>query len=280
MKFKTISLPPFGGSLIRRIIGGESATFIPKTPDCIRVVTLNVHFGKDTDKIAQSLKGNPNLAEADIIMLQEIEAHRSEGAVRAARIARALKFKFVYAPARDIFLKRGTHGLAILSRKPLRKVRIIKLPLYKLLLRSRPRIALAATAILHGKKIKLYNVHLDTTLNLNERVAQVQKVLGELDQAETDPVVLGGDFNMIPLLLVGRGVPVFYSNQKKKFHAFLRKQGFETKCETSGYTLRRGMVRFQLDGVYTKNASIIQSRVERSVRVSDHFPLWADILVG
>jgi len=271
---------PLAEALIKRVIARRKYTaVIPKPPDCIRVVTFNVHFGKNTDAIAASLKENPNLAQADIIMIQEIEAHKSEGSVRAARIAKSLKFKFIYAPARDIFLNRGTHGLAILSKKPLQKVKTVKLPFYKLLFRSRPRIALVASAFFYGKEINLVNIHLDTTLNSRERILQVQEVMPALENNEKLPIIIGGDFNMIPLLVMGRGVPVFYSNQKKKLHAFFRKQGFETKCETSGHTLRRGMVRFQLDGIYSKNASIVQSQVERAVRVSDHLPMWADVKI-
>jgi ribosomal protein S8 len=78
---------------------------------------------------------------------------------------------------------------------------------------------------------------------------------------------------------VGNALPVFYSNQKKRFRALLKEKGFQTHFQNAGHTLKRGPIRLQLDGIYPKNSDIVQFSVERSVRTSDHFPMWADILI-
>lgn len=252
---------------------------LPKAAGCLRVVTLNVHFGQKVMEITEAFKSNSNLAAADIILLQEIEAHERERFSRASRIAKGLGFGYVYAPARKLVLQKASHGLAILSRLPFAEVEIIQLPYFELPLRHRPRIALKAQLQLGKKHLLVYNVHLDATINHRERLAQLQAVLNHMDRLREIPVILGGDFNTIPLLMLGRAVPVFYSNQKKKLKTFLRRRGFETRCQAVGHTLKRGMARFQLDGIYTKELPVAQFAVERTVKISDHFPLWADIKV-
>ncbi len=252
-----------------------------KPPGCLRVATFNVHFGKKVLAIAEALRYNPNLAQADIILFQEIEHHAKEIVSRAAKIARVLGMEHSYVPARKLQLKNGTHGIAILSRQPLRGAQTISLPYYiNFPLRHKPRIALRVEINFVGKAVSIYNIHLDTTLNSRERLAQLQTVMNDIYlQAGKSAIILGGDFNTAPLFFLGRMIPVFYSNQKKKLRTYLKSVGFDTRCQTVGRTMRQGGMYFQLDGIYTKTAPVVQFAVEKSVRVSDHFPLWADIKI-
>lgn len=279
----SLKLPQFsaGSVLWEKFINLQSETlFVPKPAGCVRVVTFNAHFGKDPSAIAWLFKHNANLNQADVILLQEVEEIRGEKVSRVTKLARALKCEYIYEPARELRLRSGTHGIAILSRLPVRPLATIPLRYFELPLRHRPRIALKAEVTAGGGKVVIYNVHLDATLNHRERLAQLADVLDDAQQHDKEPVVVGGDFNTVPLLLLGRAVPVFYSNQKKKLYAYLKRRGFETRCQAAGHTLRSGIVRFQLDGIYTKRAPVIQCAVERSMRVSDHYPLWADVKIN
>lgn len=253
---------------------------VSKPSGCVRVVTFNVHFGKNLAKIVKAFAFNPNLAIADIIFFQEIENRRSQNKSQTKQLARALGLNFIYVPSRALSMGRGTHGLAVLSRFPLSGTEAIKLPVYKLL-RMRPRIAIASEVEVFGEKVKIYNVHLNGPLNYSERIKQLQTVIDHLKMGKSgQPVILGGDFNTIPLItLANTMIPIFYHNQKRKFNSFLRKNGFQTNCEKAGHTMRRGLVMFQLDGIYPKNARVANFGVERSVKVSDHYPLWADIKI-
>lgn len=256
----------------------QPVPFAPKAAGSVRVVTFNAHHGSDPQAIAKLFKGNANLALADVVLLQEVEEHERDRVSRITRIARALKCQYKYVPARHLRLTKGTHGIAMLSRLPLTGTAAINLPYYELPLRHRPRIALKAELQIGQKRCCVYNVHLDTTLNHLERVGQLKAVIDDIQiQHSKTPIILAGDFNTIPLFMLARSIPVFYSNQKKKLHNYLSRRGLSTTCQTAGYTLRSGLVRFQLDGIYTKNAVVTQCAVERAVKISDHFPLWADI---
>ncbi len=73
---------------------------IQKAPGCIRVATFNVHFGRNPTAIAQLFKANENLAQADVVLLQEIEHRTREKLARTAKVARAMKWNYVYIPNR------------------------------------------------------------------------------------------------------------------------------------------------------------------------------------
>jgi endonuclease/exonuclease/phosphatase family metal-dependent hydrolase len=98
----------------------------------IRLVSFNVHSGKNTKEIAAIFKQDKNLAVADVILFQEIEFHQAEKICRAEIISRHLDFHFVYEAAR-VLKNSATHGLAILSRYPIKRPVSIQLPKYKLL---------------------------------------------------------------------------------------------------------------------------------------------------
>ena len=260
--------------------GRKPVKILAKAPGCLRLVTFNVRFGRKIAEIAHSFKNYPNLAQADVILLQEIEDHHKEKTPRAAHLAKLLQMDYVYVPSRRLPLSRGTHGSAILSRWPLREATAIRLPVYRFL-RLHPRVALSAELDFFGRKIKIFNIHLNGSLNYKKREAQLNEIVKLIDRDNSrKPVILAGDFNTIPLLtLADTSLPIFYSNQRKKLHAFLKRRGFETNRLRAGHTSRWGLLRFQLDGIYPKNARVAQFGVERQVRLSDHFPLWADIKV-
>jgi endonuclease/exonuclease/phosphatase family metal-dependent hydrolase len=247
-------------------------------PGCIRVATFNVHFGKDSAAIAGLFKENENLAQVDVLLIQEIEHRTKEKLARTARVARALGWNYVYVPNRELNRGRGTHGIAVLSHMPIENTAPIQLPFYPTP-QPRPRVAVGFEVTVNGKPVKIFNVHLSGALNFEERIQQLATVVQSTGTVGSTPVILGGDFNTVPLLMLGRTVPVFFSNQKEKVYAYLEDAGFATTCRAAGHTFRVGPARFQLDGVYAKNAAVVKFGVERGRRISDHYPLWADVRV-
>ncbi|MCC7356815.1 MAG: hypothetical protein IT410_04375, partial [Candidatus Doudnabacteria bacterium] len=80
----------------------------------LRVVSFNVHYAKDPLAVAEAIKADQNLSNADVILLQEVEYHLKEGKGRAAQIAEQLGMECVYAPA-AARSRKATHGLAVLT---------------------------------------------------------------------------------------------------------------------------------------------------------------------
>lgn len=94
--------------------------------DRLRVVTFNVAM-QSAEVIAGALEASPSLRGADVILLQEIEAHADEERSRAGQVAALLGMTYAYAPA-FACSHGGSHGVAILSRHPLSGARVTELP--------------------------------------------------------------------------------------------------------------------------------------------------------
>jgi len=79
----------------------------------LRVVTYNVQWGRRVERAINVLKTRAPLTDADIVVLQEMDAEGTR------RIAEALGMGWVYYPA-AVHPKRGSDfGNAILSRWPI-----------------------------------------------------------------------------------------------------------------------------------------------------------------
>lgn len=246
----------------------------------IRIATFNVFYGKDPNRIASAIKNNPNLKDADIFLLQEIEAHADEAKERAQAIADDLGLQCVYAPARESGKETklfGTHGIAILSRFPIKEFQVVPLREYDLRYNTRKRIALNAVLEIDNQLVQVCNVHLDLRINIKDRLDQINDVLKKLDSHHIQKIILGGDFNTVPIYWAGRVIPIFYSNQRSRFHKFLKGAGYQTRLSDIGHTMEQKIVKFSLDSIYTKGVEISGFGVERDVSVSDHKPVWADI---
>jgi endonuclease/exonuclease/phosphatase family metal-dependent hydrolase len=249
----------------------------PNPTRTFRAATYNVKFGKQPALLAKAILANPRLRSADAILLQEIEHHTREGLARAERMATELGYYWVYVPAR-IMRNSNTHGLAVLSRYPLSDLKIIPLQFYRLFLRSRHRVAMAVTVNWKGKPVRLYNVHLDTRLNTDDRIRQIDAVLREAEDDRCQRVIIAGDFNFMPFRWArgGMPIPVAITNQRRRLSSHFADKGYAGLPKKIGYTLKSGPLRFSIDSFFIRGGSILEAKVERTILLSDHKPLWVD----
>ena len=159
----------------------------PEAP--FRVVSFNIKFAVEIDKAIALLAGEPTLAGADIVLLQEMD----EPGTR--RIAAALGFGFVYSPATLHPQSKREFGNAILSRWPLREPGRVNLP-HDGRFGKTHRIAVAATVDIGGVPVRLYSVHMATRVEISpgQRADQMRAVLADADRWNMK-VILGGDLN-------------------------------------------------------------------------------------
>ncbi len=247
----------------------------------LHIVSLNIHFGKKVDAIAAKIRNNPNLASADVLLLQEIESHIWEGKSRAERLAEKLEMLCTYVPSRKLsrLQHEGTHGLAILSRYPLSNVEVIKLKYFKLPYRPRNRIAVAATVTVGKESIRLYNVHLDVRLTVKQRMQQLLPVLKRVEEGKVQRAVIAGDFNTLSLLWAFGALPAFYQNQKRHLDRFVQSFGYDIAIPEKAVTFDRALLRLSLDQMYIKGLSFKRVGVEDNLKISDHKPIWATVTI-
>jgi endonuclease/exonuclease/phosphatase family metal-dependent hydrolase len=253
-----------------------AATEVRELPDRFKVVTFNVHM-EPGDKIAPAIASDRAIADADIIILQEVHRPGVDSSVSACSgacdIGKRLGYHAIYAPS---FARAGgDDGVAILSRAPITSAQIIPLPYFHTHFNGGRRVALAATVQHAGKPITVYAVHLENRLSVNQRRKQMLPILAHAKQQPT-PVVIAGDFNTSPFTWVNHVVPVPTGTQDNRFEKLMRTNGFDTPVKDSGATFR--YLGMKLDAIYTRGFDTTKFAVAKAADVSDHLPLWATLV--
>lgn len=234
-----------------------------------RTITFNVHRQELSPLLLKYL----NQLGGDIILLQEIE---QEDDANLIKIAAHHGFESVYSPSR-ITKDNKTHGLAILSKFPIEAHQTMELSPEKLHFRSRRRIAIRADIKLQNTTVRIYNIHLDTRLNTPERIDQLSPVLSAI-QNDDIKTILGGDFNTAPFRMIKNIIPVSYDDQWQQIHDYLKTKKLTTKQYPKIHTFKAGPSKWRLDDIYTSQLEISDYGVFNHDRISDHFPVWADIV--
>jgi endonuclease/exonuclease/phosphatase family metal-dependent hydrolase len=238
----------------------------------LRLVTFNVH-AEWSDALVHGVQSSRTMSSADLFLLQEMESSASEAENRARQVARRLDMHFAYAPAYARW-DGGSHGVAILSRYPLRDIEVIELPRYDVYFNSARRIALGATADTDGGALRVYSVHLDNRINTSDRLHQLGPVLDRAER-DTDAVIIGGDLNTSPFCWLAHVLPVACARQAACLEAAVRQRGYATPAVGVGPTSK--WLGMRLDALFTRGLTPVAAGVDRSVRLSDHLPLWVDV---
>lgn len=171
--------PRFAGSHSRR----------PAADRPLRAVTFNVRFARRVGQAIEALEQSEELRDLDLLALQEMD----ERGVK--RIARRLGLDYVYYPAVVHPLHGRNFGNALLSRFRIADARKIPLP-HSGAGEGQLRIAVAATLAVGRRRLRVYNLHLGTPLEIRrrEREEQVATVLADALRFR-GPVLILGDLN-------------------------------------------------------------------------------------
>jgi endonuclease/exonuclease/phosphatase family metal-dependent hydrolase len=166
------------------------------------------------------------------------------------------------------------YGLAILSRYPLRDMEVVALPHINLNLRSRVRIALAATADTPSGPVRIINTHLDTRIELLPRIKQLEPAL-ERANSQSYPVILGGDFNTNPCRWMWNMLPLPYAqNQANGLESYMRSQGYVSPVPATLAT--HDLFGMRLDWVFLKGFESAGYRIQ-PIRYSDHHAVQVNL---
>ena len=231
----------------------------PPMASSLRVVTFNVEYRSRTDALIGALRDHVDLRRADVFLLQEVEPHPVDGA-RAPRLADALGMGHAYA-----------HGVAIMCRWPLRDVALMELPHAHVPYHQRRRIALRADLDTDAGRLRLTTIHLDTRLDGDVRLRQLAPAVDDHPRQ-----ILGGDMNTLPFRFAAGAVPILPADQARRLDDTMRRRGFDTPVRDAGAT-HRSLWKVRLDALFTRGFAPSRAHVARDVRVSDHFPVWADL---
>jgi endonuclease/exonuclease/phosphatase family metal-dependent hydrolase len=242
------------------------------------------HVGQQISKAAKVFSEGTLLPRVDVLALQEADerTRRSGGHHVAQELAEQMNMHWAHEPARiprgvppakrqwwldfeepiDLH-DSGDTGVALLSRLPLADVKRIDLPWHEC--QWRPKLAIAATITVGPQQLRLFNAHIDPHAAINGQLAQLEVVAAEA-KAATTPTIILGDFNTL-------------SRQKCiDTRKFLESQGYTTPYPTGTATWRGGGLRMHADWIFVRGIKIERWGVARPLNVSDHWPIWAEIV--
>jgi len=248
-----------------------AAAKLAKPPDektAMAIATYNIRWrtGDELTQICKWLKDK----HAVVIALQEVDRakERTKRSNNARAVAEELGMYYAWAApplAKSPKDNEEETGVELLSPYPLRDVMRLVLPHEGP--GGRRRVALGATIEIGKTRVRVYSVHSETRIPIEQKADQLRAVLTDLDRfAKSLPAVVMGDFNSWE--------PTSITSVRQLFTS----EGFSTPFADEDDTFKRNAIIFdldlKLDWIWLRGMKAKSFGIDRGVTVSDHFPLW------
>ncbi len=257
------------GSLLET--GNYSKRRSTTAPVEIKIISYNIRYrgGDELRELIQMLRTSPELGGASIIGLQEVDRDRkrSGGENTARVIAEGLGMNYAWAApprTRDEQVEDET-GVALFSAYPLTDVERIVLPVAGP--GGRRRVALGASLLINNTKIRVYTVHAETRITVEQKLEQQRRVLQSLaSRQDVKHVVVLGDLNTIEPKTISATTRLFTD------------AGFTTPFPEDRPTWKTFVLELKLDWIWLRGFKETRgSGIVNSVNFSDHWPLWVTV---
>ncbi len=241
------------------------------TDAALTVVSLNVALREDVDRIVSELE-EAGAAGADVMLLQEV-VRRDGSPDVAAELAARLGLYSTYREAFRLDEARG-FGQATLSRYPISDARVLELTQFDFAFRDKHRIGLAATLDTPGGRVRTYNMHLDTRINLDDRLAQISAVVDDVASTD-DPAIIAGDFNTNNHRWLFHTIPLpWMHRQGRGLERYLETLGFESAFDGAP---THDALRMRLDWVFLRGLQTASASIH-PLEMSDHHALVVSVV--
>lgn len=251
---------------------GQAAKLIsgPDNPAELTVVSYNIRWrtGAELEQIASWLKSK----HAVVIALQEVDRarQRTSKTNNARALAESLGMYYAWAapPAPKANQEEET-GVELLSAYPLTDITPIILPHKG---PGRWRAAIGATIKVGKTSVRVYSVHSETRMTLGQKLDQYRAAIDDLARfPKSTPAIVMGDFNSWE--------PATVEAVRKLFV----QENFSTPFPDDESTFKRSAVVFdvklKLDWIWIRGLPAKSYGIDRSLTVSDHFPLWTEVSI-
>lgn len=242
----------------------------------IKICSWNVFYGLNKNEIIREIKTNSYLKDVDVFLLQEAPRFFSNKKENFSKILmKKTGYNYVYAvltvnldssgnPVKDI-------GNLILSKYPILKSKIFRLKTLKGRWDFDPydpnfgnRLALLATLRTHNGNIDIANIHLDTMVLKSKRGEQLREFLEDLKKVgHLHRIIIGGDFNTV-------------EGKEKIVRNVIENEGYDNIFGKNFIRTHNFVIPMHTDHIYFKNIKLLNSRVLREVKCSDHYPIVAE----
>jgi endonuclease/exonuclease/phosphatase family metal-dependent hydrolase len=239
----------------------------------LSTVSLNLAREIDPDRIVNAIQNTPRLREADLYLFQEVRHQPGKSGVADDAARKLGHFSSFGAAAPDAF----DQGLAIVSRYPIVDGEVKTLKACDLRFRSRNRFTIAATVRTPSGDLRVWNVHLDTRINAQERLNQLDSVMADA-RRHTGPRLIGGDFNTNDVYWLGNVLPLpFGPAHGSAIRSAMKQDGFETPLGQGLDTFKP--FRRHLDWIFLSELKALDSGIAPAP-FSDHNAIWVHARLG
>jgi endonuclease/exonuclease/phosphatase family metal-dependent hydrolase len=241
--------------------------------DTITIASLNLDHQANFEKVLHDVEAAPRLRSASILLLQEV-AHVEGGPSIASQLADRLGYSVAFAPEGPKVYDRG---LAVVSKFPIEDSKVEWLAPYNLHFHTRHRFALAVTLRVPAGDLRIWNAHLDTRINPEQRLGQLQPVMDEAAKL-TGPRLIGGDFNTNDFYWIEHMLPIPHGGgYRSTVRRAMAQLGFQTPFQDQLVTLP--IARQHLDWLFVNGLEPLSSSAE-PIPFSDHHAIWAAFRVA
>jgi len=259
------------GAHARLVESGKAEKLVtPPSASELKIVSYNIRWRSDKElqQIIRWLKEGMD-SRPTIIGLQEVDrARKRSGQINHAKtLADSLGMYYAWtAPHRTKSEAREEEtGVAILSPYPLSDVTRIVLPNPGP--GGRLRVAIGATTHVGKTPVRVYSVHGETRIAIAKKMQQLRAVLDDLQKFPKEmPAIVLGDFN------------AWEAPAIEDIRRLFTNAGFTTPFPDDESTFARKIVLFnlklKLDWIWLRGLTSQSYGIDRSLKVSDHFPLW------
>lgn len=242
-------------------------------PAPIKIISYNIRWrgGEDLRKLIELFKTDREIGGASIIGLQEVDRNkkRTDNVNTARQMAEELGMYYAWAAppppplSKDKKPQEEETGVAILSAYPLTEVKRLVLPNEGP--GGRRRVALGASVKIGDSSVRVYSVHAEIRIPNERRLEQFKAVLDDLEThyAKIERVVVLGDFNTITAKDVGETTELFAAAK------------FSTPFTNNLTTWKTFLLELKLDWLWLRGLQATAFGIDKKVRLSDHWPLWA-----
>lgn len=239
----------------------------------IKVVSFNIEYAQKIQEAITLLK-HKDLINADVIMLQEMD---EQG---VSRIAKELKYSYVYYPSINHPKLDKDLGNAILTKWPIIDSKKVFLPNFSIhpefdefKIYKFSKTAVAATIMINNVKIRVYSTHVANMLTLSQKKAQSEVIVSDFLASEVQHCIVAGDFNSLAQAQLEATKEPFVS------------AGFDWVSENIGWTVGRKQwflffipkEKFTLDLIFALGMKTVRTGKVIDASASDHLPIWADL---
>lgn len=253
---------------------GKAAKLLTRSsiPSELKIISYNIRWrgGEDLKKLAHILQTDSELGQAAILGLQEVDRQkRRTGNTNTVKLlADELGMHYAWtAPPTPRSEKEEETGVAILSAYPLEDVKRIVLPHEGP--GRRRRVAIGATAVIGENRIRFYSVHSETRISVKKKLEQMRAVLTDLEHFPRKmPAIVVGDLNTWEPQAIDKTYKLFKS------------QDFKTPLDDDSTFFRRVLflpIELKLDWMWLRNLEVTKAGIDKTVTLSDHWPLWMDV---